>query len=138
MNNQERNKEDILKQYLDPEMIEKVPEGFTSKVMARIQLEKQPSVIAHSFWRKNSIPVISCAVVILLMGSAFLVSGSESDSMVLPVLKLIKNIKSILPELNFSSVLQLTLPSVLIYVFIGILVLTLFDRALYGIFHREK
>ena len=137
MNNQERNKEDILRQYLDPEMIEKAPEGFTSKVMTRIQLEKQPLVIKHSFWRKNSIPVISCAVVILLIGAAFLVPDSESDSMALPVLKLIKNIKSTLPELNISSVLQLTLPSVLIYVSIGLLVLTLFDRALYGIFHRE-
>jgi hypothetical protein len=64
--------------------------------------------------------------------------GKESDSMVLPLLKFFKNIKSSLPEINFSLVLSLTLPSVLMYVFIGIFVLTLFDRALYGIFHREK
>ena len=39
MNNQEKYKEDLLRQYINPEKIEKAPEGFTSKVMTRIQLE---------------------------------------------------------------------------------------------------
>jgi hypothetical protein len=138
MNNQEKHTEDFLRQYIDPERIEKSPEGFTSKVMTRIQLEKQPSEVAQNVWRKNSVPVISGAVILLFLAAAFLMPGSESDSIALPVLKLFKNIKSSLPEVNFSSVFSLTLPSVLMYVFIGIFVLTLFDRALYGIFHREK
>jgi len=138
MNNQEKHTEDFLRQYIDPERIVKSPEGFTSKVMTRIQLEKQPSKVAQNVWRKNSVPVISGAVILLFLAAAFLMPGSESDSMALPVLKLFKNIKSSLPEVNFSSVFSLTLPSVLMYVFIGIFVLTLFDRALYGIFHREK
>ena len=138
MNNQEKQTKDFLRQYIDSERIEKAPEGFTSKVMTRIQLEKQPSEVAQNVWRKNSVPVISGAVILLLLAAAFLMPGSESDSMALPVLKLFKNIKSSLPEVNFSSVFSLTLPSVLMYVFIGIFVLTLFDRALYGIFHREK
>jgi hypothetical protein len=138
MNNQEKHTEDFLRQYIDPERIEKVPQGFTSKVMTRIQLDKQPSERAHSVWRRISIPVISGAVILLLLAAAFLIPVDESDSMALPVLKLFKNIKSSLPEINFSSVFSLTLPSVLMYVFIGIFVLTLFDRALYGIFHREK
>jgi len=138
MNNQEKHTEDFLRQYIDPERIVKSPEGFTSKVMTRIQLEKQPSEVAQNVWRKNSVPVISGAVILLFLAAAFLMPGSESDSIALPVLKLFKNIKSSLPEVNFSSVFSLTLPSVLMYVFIGIFVLTLFDRALYGIFHREK
>jgi len=138
MNNQEKNTEDFLRQYIDPESIEKSPEGFTSKVMSRIHLEKQPSDVAHSGWRKISVPVISTAVVLLLLAAAFLIPGSDSDSIALPVLKLFKNIKSSLPEVTLSSVFSLTLPSVLMYVFIGVFVLTLFDRALYRIFHREK
>jgi hypothetical protein len=138
MNNQEKHTEDFLRQYIDPERIEKSPEGFTSKVMTRIQLEKQPSDVAHSGWRKTSVPVISAAVILLLLAAAFLIPGSESDSIALPVLKLFKNIKSSLPEVTLSSVFSLTLPSVLMYVFIGVFVLSLFDRALYRIFHREK
>ena len=138
MNNQEKYKEDNLRQYLDPEMIEKAPDGFTSNVMTRIQLEKQPSVVSHNMLRKHSVPVISGAVILLLLAAAFLIPGSESDSIALPILKLLKNIKTSFPEVNFSSVLSLTLPSVLMYVSIGIFVLTLFDRALERIFHREK
>jgi len=138
MNNQEKYKEDLLRQYINPERIEKAPEGFTSKVMTRIQLEKQSSMVAQSSLRRNSVPVISAVVTILLLAAAFLIPGSESDSLALPVFKLIKNIKFSFPELNLSSVFRLTLPSVMMYVLIGIFVLTLFDRALYGIFHREK
>ena len=34
--------EDVLRQYINPERIEKAPEGFTSKVMTRIQVETVP------------------------------------------------------------------------------------------------
>lgn len=138
MNNQDKLTEDILRQYIDPEMIEKIPQGFTSKVMSRIQLEKQPVTVTQSFWRKNLVPLISSGVVILLISVTFLLPGSEADSMSLPVLKLLKNIQSALPVINFSSLFKPSLPSILLYVIIGIFVLTLFDRALYGIFHREK
>ena len=45
MNNQEKYKEDLLRQYIDPEMIEEAPKGFTSKVMTQIQLESRPSPV---------------------------------------------------------------------------------------------
>jgi hypothetical protein len=138
MNNQERHREDILRQYIDPESIEKAPEEFTSKVMSRIQFQKQLPIVEHSFWRRNLVPLISSSVVILLIAVAFLLPRSESDSMSLPVLKLLNNIQSSLPEINFSYIFQPALPSILIYVITGIFVLTLFDRALYRIFHRAK
>jgi hypothetical protein len=138
MNNQEEYNEDILRQYIDPERIEKAPNGFTSKVMSHIHLEKQPSIVSASIWKKNPVLVISSAVTILLIAAAFLIPGNESDSISLPVLKLIGNIKASLPEVKISSLFRLTIPSVIIYAIIGVFVLTLFDRALYGIFHREK
>jgi hypothetical protein len=138
MNNQENYKEDLLRHYIKPELIEKVPEGFTSKVMTCIESEDQSSMVAVRSRRKNLVPVISASVTILLLAAALMIPGSESDSMTLPVLKLLKIIKSSLPELNLSSIFQSALPSVMMYVLLGILVLTLFDRALYGIFHREK
>jgi hypothetical protein len=138
MSNQEEYKEDLLSQYITPERIEKAPKGFTSKVMTRIQLETLPSMVAERLWKKNLVPVISAVVVILLIASAFLIPGSQTDSLADPVLSLIKNIKFSMPEINLSSIFRLTLPSVTMYVFIGILILTLFDRALYRIFHREK
>jgi hypothetical protein len=138
MNNQEKYKEDLLRQYINPERIEKAPEGFTSKVMSALQTEILPLMRAEKVKKKNLVPVISAVVTILLIASAFLIPGSQTDSLAKPVLSLIKNIKFSMPEINLSSIFQLTFPSVTMYVFIGILILSVFDRALYGIFHREK
>jgi hypothetical protein len=138
MNNQEEQKEDLLRKYITSERIEKAPEGFTSKVMTRLQLETMPLIAAGKSRKKNLVPFISVTVTILLLVSAFLIPGSQYDSLTNPVLNLIKNIKFLMPEINLSSIFRITLPSVTMYVFIGILILTLFDRALHGIFHREK
>ena len=137
MNNQEINNEDILRQYINPERIEKAPGGFTSKVMSNILLEKQPSIASDSIRRKNPVLVISSVVTILLIIAAFLIPSNESDSISLPVLKLIGNIKASLPEIKSSPIFHLTIPSVIIYAIIGVFVLTILDRALYKIFHRE-
>ena len=138
MNNQEKNKQDMLRQYITTESIEKAPKGFTSKVMTHIRIETVPSVVAERLWGKSPVVIISAAVTILLLAAAFLIPAGQSDSLALPALKLLHNIKLALPELSLSSIFSLTLPSVIMYVFIGILILTLFDRALYKIFHREK
>ena len=138
MNNQEKYNDDILRQYINPERIEKAPEGFTSKVMTRIQIEKVPLRAADFSQKKNLVPVISTAVIILLLAAAFFIPGKEVDPLAHPVATLFNNIKVSLPELNLSLIFRFNLPSVIVYVFVGILILTLFDRALYGIFHREK
>jgi hypothetical protein len=138
MNNQELNQEDLLKKYINPESIEVAPEGFTSKVMEHLHLENANEKVTGRSVKKSLVPAISAGVTIIFLAVAFLIPGSHTDSLTPAVLKLINNIRPLLPEINFSSIFRLTLPSVIMYVFIGILVLTVFDRALYGIFHREK
>lgn len=135
MNNQEKYKEDLLRQYITPESIEKAPEGFTSKVVTRIRIRSGSSIVAGRLWGKSPVVIISSAVTLILLAIAFLIPASQPDSLAVPVLKLLKNMKLSLPELNMSSILSLTLPSIIMYVFIGILILTLFDRALHRIFH---
>jgi hypothetical protein len=138
MNSQEIYKEDLLRKYIDPEMIEEAPKGFTSKVMTQIQLESKPLPVTQTLREKSFVPVISASVTVLLIAAAFLIPDNKSASLTSLFLNLSKNLKISLPEVDLSSVFRLTLPSVMIYVFLGILILTLFDRALYHIFHREK
>jgi hypothetical protein len=138
MNNQEKYEEDLLKKYINPERIEMAPERFTADLMARIQLENAHEYAAEKSAGKSFVPVISVAVTVLLLAAAFLIPGSNTDSLSPTILKLIHNLKPLLPELSMSSLLKLTLPSVMMYVFIGLLVLTIFDRALYSIFHQVK
>jgi hypothetical protein len=136
MNNQDEYTEDLLRRYIAPEMIEKAPDDFTSKVMMRLQTESLPASAERS--RKiNPVPVISAAVTVILMGAALLLPGNETGSITHPFLNLLKNIRFSIPDINLTSVFKITFPSVMIYIFLGILVLTVFDRALYGIFHRE-
>ena len=138
MNSQEIYKEDLLRKYIDPEMTEDAPIGFTSKVMTQIQLESKPLPVTQTLREKSFVPVISASVTVLLIAAAFLIPDNKSASLTSLFLNLSKNLKISLPEVDLSSVFRLTLPSVMIYVFLGILILTLFDRALYHIFHREK
>ena len=106
MNNQEKFKEDLLRQFINPEKIEKAPEGFTSKVMTRVRLEKLPLIASEKFRKINLVPVISAVVTVILIASAFLIPGSQSDSLANPVLSLIKNIKFSVPEIDLSSIFR--------------------------------
>ena len=138
MNNLEKINNEILRQYISPENIEKAPEGFTSKVMTCIETETIPVAFSGRSIKRNLVLVIYAAVTLFLLAIACLIPVSKSDSMTITVLRLLGSIKSSVPKVNLSSIFQLTLPSVMMYIFIGILALTLFDRALDKIFHREK
>jgi hypothetical protein len=138
MNKDGNFKNDMLRWYINPEKKEKAPEGFTSKVMTIIRFETQLSPVVKKSEKTNYVPVISTAVFILLVAVTLLLPDSKSDIFNLPVFDLIKNLRFSLPEPDLSSIFRITLPSVAIYVFIGVLMLTLFDRALFKIFHREK
>jgi hypothetical protein len=62
MNNYDQYPEDLLKKYINPDGIEKPSEGFTSKVMSRINLESVPLATASSSVNRNLVPVISIVV----------------------------------------------------------------------------
>jgi len=138
MNKQEKYKEDLLREFIYPERIEKAPEGFTSKVMTRIQLETVHLKRATSERNKNLIPYISAAVVVLLISATFIIPGNKTDSLTLTLLDQFRNLKITLPEMNLTSIFTLNLPAVMIYVLIGILLLTLFDRGLNMMFNKKE
>jgi len=138
MNNREQNTEDPLRSYLGPERIEKAPEGFTSNVMSCIQIETLPIRAEKRMRNKSLIPYISAIVVVLFIVVAFLLPGSKSDPSTFPAMEFLKNINVALQEIDITSAFKFNFPVILVYVFVGILVLSLFDRALYGMFNREK
>ena len=138
MDNQGKLNGDLLKQYLNPERIERAPEGFTSKLMTRIQIETRSMKVGGRWQKINLVPFISTGVTILLIVAAFLIPDSETDSLALPVVRLIKNIQVTLPVIDLTTIFKLNLPVMMIYVFIGIPILSLFDRALKILFHRKE
>jgi hypothetical protein len=138
MNNQEKHTDDLLSKYITSERIEKAPEGFTSKVMTLVRLEKSHLVYEERSWKKNLVPVLSIVVTVLLIVSAYLIPSGKTDPISNPVLSLIKTLKLSFPDVNISSIFRFSLPSVMMYAIIGIIILTVFDRALFRVFHREK
>jgi hypothetical protein len=130
MNNREKHNEDPLSNYFNPEVIEKAPDGFTEKIMAAVHNEPVPVRKRALFSKINLVPAVSVSVVIILMLLTFLLPGSKNDSLLSPALDALKNIKISLPEFDTSSFLSFEIPATLIYVLIGILILSLLDRAL--------
>jgi hypothetical protein len=136
MTNKEKFKDDPLWQYISPDKLEEAPEGFTSKVMTRINLDTIP--IMEGSRKKNLVPYISLLVTILLITAAFLIPEKDTDLLSRILMSFINGIGLSFPKVNLSSIFQLSIPAVITYALIGILVLTVFDRALYGFFKKEK
>ncbi len=136
MNDKEKFQEDPLRKYIMPDRREEAPGGFTSKVMTRIGLDTIP--VIEGSRKRNLVPYISVLVTILLITTAFLIPHNDTDSFSLTLMSFIKGINFSVPKMNLSAIFQLSMPAVVTYAFIGILVLTVFDRALYGFFKKEK
>jgi len=134
--NKKHNQEDLLKRYINPEMSEKAPVGFTSRVMERLILEKVPAMIQNKNGGLNVVPLVSAVVIIILVCMAVLLPV-KNDQFVLPAVEAVRNLKFSLPDLALSSLFRINLPSTVMYSIIGISLLSLFDRALKEVFHRD-
>jgi hypothetical protein len=138
MINQGKYNDDPLRQYISPGNRVQAPEGFTSKIMSRIQFKTESIEQRSKFHVKSWVPIISILVTIVLIVTAFLIPHSETGS-------IIQKVISYLPELNLSismdkinSLFTLVLPGWFPYILISIFILVLLDRAFISIFHREK
>ena len=137
MTDPEKYNEDFLKKYLNHEMIEKAPEGFTSKVMAQISVEPLPVKEKRLLRKRNIVPIVSASVTIGLIIITFLIPDKESP-LSLFVTQLRDNIKFSLPKIDVSQILNITFPAWLPYIFIGILLLSVLDIALSRFFNKEE
>lgn len=138
MNNKENDTNDFLRNYIFPESTEEAPPGFTANVMTRIMSEAETSFAKKTPGKKSRVPAISIFAIAILIAAAMLIPAGKPDVLTTSVFNFIKNIKLLMPELDLTSISRFSLPSVMGYIFIGITMLMLFDRVLYGIFHREK
>jgi hypothetical protein len=138
MNKSEKFTEDILSRYIDPGKIDKAPEGFTEKIMSRIQAEKVLSPASNRYFNNLKVPLISIMVTASFIISAILASPTDKDSAIFSILKPLSDIWKTFPVLNIDKLTSFNLPGWMIYVVLGIFMLTLFDRALNFFFHGER
>jgi hypothetical protein len=138
MNNRMEQTNDILREYINPEVIERAPECFTSNVMRGVQSELLPLKKKGILSGRIIVPVISGVLVVLFILAIVLLPGSKERSLVSPAYDFINSLKISMPSIDFNSLLKFSIPVTLAYAVIGILILSLFDRALNQLFHREK
>lgn len=119
--------DDGLRRYMHPHDIAKAPEGFSSKVMMRIYMEKKPVKQEKNY----IVPVIYGAVFLTLTIVALFVPG---NSLALPEFNFPENFSFSFPELSSG----IMIPRTLIYILAGIVSIALFDSGLRMIFRRDK
>jgi hypothetical protein len=136
MNKKEQYEEDLLRKFINPERIEKAPEGFTSKTLARIQIEAQSSGLKKGFFFKNRLPLISAAVTAGFIIIALLIPASNKDSGSSAVWQYIRNIEITLPQISNDYLQNITLPGWVSYAVTALFLLVVFDRALFVFFHK--
>lgn len=137
MNNPEKIKDDILSQYMGPESTEKAPQGFTANVMSRIQVETVKAESTVYSRQKSRIPVLSVIVTFVFIAAVVLIGNGNHESLN-PVSEFIRSLKITFPSVEFQKMNEFKLPGWFPYIFISILILVIFDRSLFRLFHREK
>jgi len=131
--------DDFLRSYIDPGKIEKAPAEFTSLTMDRIRLETashKPDKVKAGRW---VVPVLSVLVTAALITAALIFIPSEEGSNLLSRIPgLVPDISIVLPHPDFGFLRDINLPGWMVYGTACIFFLAFFDRALWGLFHREK
>lgn len=137
MDKQGKYTEDILSKYIISGRIEKTSEGFTSKVMSIIETEKIPVRTPERNRKRTLVPYVFSAFLITLTIISMFLPGSKSQTLTIPIPEFMKGIELKMPEVDFGNIFNFDLPSIMIYGFIGIILLSFLDKALYRVFHRE-
>lgn len=138
MNTQQEFENDNLREYLTPETSERAPSGFTGKIMTIVSLEGKPVKIRKKLVKGALIPVISVSVALILTGIVLLLPSNSNEIEGMSWTKIIKDINLTAFNINLDSLFSFSVPGYLPYLFICILLLTIFDRGLNGLFHRGK
>ena len=138
MNNKDQSEVDILKKYINPDRIEKAPEGFTSKTMTRIRIETQSSDERIKLRLRSRVPVISVLITAVLITAALVIPASQSHSIGSALLGSLENLIVSFVQINLPPLREIDLPGWFTYGLIGIFILLFFDKALSSIFNRQK
>ncbi len=139
MDKLKENDDDFLRSYINRGRIEKAPVEFTSETMTRIRLEAGSLSSAPVRTRKWFVPALSVLITISLAAAALLLIPSDGGNNFFSTLPdLIPEFSIVLPNPDIRFLHEINVPDWTVYGAACILILAFFDRALWGLFHREK
>ncbi|HSL87589.1 MAG TPA: hypothetical protein VK861_11680 [Bacteroidales bacterium] len=138
MDNRSVNEEDILKDYIDPQRIERAPEGFALKTMARIRIEEGTAPVKNRIRIPNLFPLITVLVGAILIVLVVLAPEKDTGSLFGRFAEKLGIDSLALPTTGIDLLTSLNIPSLVLYVTTGIIILALFDGLLSFFFHRIR
>ena len=106
--------------------------------MTRIQIETESAKAHGTIFPKSSVPMVSILLTAALIAAVIVIPAGSADPPGFSVLKYFSNLGIAFPKINFSPLPDLNLPEWITYTFIGIMFLAFSDRALFGIFNKER
>jgi hypothetical protein len=131
MNKNGNPERDQLREFIKPDHIENAPEGFTEKVMSEISLETcNKASVSHP--TGYIVPIVAAVIITVLTIAAIFINSGDTS------FKLPWTLDISLPAINFNKFLNFSLPAVIGYIIIGMLLLGVFDKVLFSLFHHGK
>jgi len=136
MKKTEEREMDLNRRFMNPEKIEKAPEGFTDNVMSAVRVGSRLVVNKKERAKGFIVPAAVLAfMLVLVIISVFsgIDKNTVSDGAISKILQDISLFKIKTPSLP-----GLTLPGIVVYISLGIFVLGIFDLFLGRIFYRRQ
>jgi len=128
MRKKDIEKDDVLRNYINPGKRMEAPEGFSSKVMSHIYMETKPVKVEKNFL----IPLIFAGVfLVLAIATVLFVPAS---SMVIPKFSLPVSFNFSFPELDSMT----GIPPLIIYIVAAAIAIVVLDSALGIMFRKER
>ena len=120
-----QNENDYLGRYLNPEGIEKAPEGLTEKIMSHIQVEQVSLKVTGRNRLNVMVPVISTMTALVLIVFTLLFTSNNNNQILSAFLKYVPKLKFTMPEFPTVTFSGLNLPAIVTYIAIGLFILML-------------
>ena len=135
MNRDRFEERDFLSKYINPQGREAAPEGFTERVMNRVERENALNTSKGVFRPGIAVPSLTIIVTISLISAAIILLPRTDISLFPEFFRSLDSLQISLPELNTDWLNSFSVPAIVLYIAGGFLALSLLDRLLHRVFH---
>ena len=130
--------EDFLRDYLNPETIEKAPYGLSQKIMFQVLAQKKLSPLSHTFWHKYSVPVVSGSITAVFLIITLILPHTGDNTFKLSVITSLVTYKDLIQKFSINMFSGFRLPVILIYIMMVVFMLSILDYILDYYFRRNR
>jgi hypothetical protein len=130
--------EDILSKYMNPGNIERSPEGLSERIMMQVRFRNSTITKRISMWKKYSVPVITIFTIIVLTLLSSMHIPAMENNLVFPGISTLTDYNNLLQKSIAKYFMEISFPSLLTYIALGLFMLFVLDYILTQVFRRKQ